>query len=168
MRRISLAAFVLGLSAAAALAAADSGTAPVQNGTGAAPQTRILPVGHRNYPMSPQALRHRLKTMGVSKITGVQRNGNVYRVQAVWFGVPETLTINARNGDVLAPKHLTAQQIETKLKGLGWSHVRDVKLQGRTFSARAKRKNVDYKLTLSASSGMILGAKHGSGQAGTF
>ena len=107
--------------------------------------------------MSEDQVRGVLQARGYSDISGLERDGEAFKVkEAKRYGEKvEDLRINAATGQVRDEKRLSEDQAKKLLRDQGYSDVSDVKRDGDTIGAKAKRGDREMRLRVDARTGTV-------------
>lgn len=131
-------------------ASTSGATGPAQGATSGG-------VGTQSNRMGEDQLRTALRARGYEDISGLERDGDTYRVkEAKRYGEKvENLRIDASTGQVRDEKRLSEDQAKTLLRERGYSDVSDVQRDGDTISAKARRGDSEMRLRVDARSGAV-------------
>ncbi|MDJ0387455.1 hypothetical protein QMO56_04965 [Roseomonas sp. E05] len=112
---------------------------------------------HANAAMSKDQVRNALHARGYSDISGLEREGDSFKLdEARRFGAEvEDLRVDASTGKVRDEKRLSEDQARNLLKQRGYSDVSEVKREGDTISAKARRNDRQVQLRIDARSGDV-------------
>jgi hypothetical protein len=135
-----------------------TGTTPGMGATGAntAPGTAGSAAGGGAMGLSQDQIRGMLQSQGYSDIENLRRDGDHYTAKAERYGEDvDNLRIDARTGQVRDQARLNEDQVKRMLRDQGWSDVSDVKRDGDTITAKAKRDGRDVQLRINARSGGV-------------
>jgi|GEM_PF-5181910 len=107
--------------------------------------------------MSEEQIRNVLRTRGYSDISGLERDGDAFRVnEAQRYGEKvENLRIDASTGQVRDEKRLSEDQARRMLRDQGYSDISDVSRDGNNITAKAKRGDREVRLRIDANTGVV-------------
>lgn len=113
--------------------------------------------GQQASRMGEEQVRNALKAHGYSDISGLERDGNNFKVnEAKRYGEKvEDLRIDASTGQVRGEKRLSEDQAKTLLRERGYSDVSDVKRDGNTINAKAKQNDREVRVRVDAQTGTV-------------
>jgi hypothetical protein len=105
--------------------------------------------------MSEDQVASVLASRGFSDVSDLKRDNNIYTGTANWYGDQVDLKIDARNGFIIDPSHMTEDQMGRMLKDDGWNNVRNVQLKGTVYQVDASQGGAPYHLWIDARTGEI-------------
>lgn len=110
--------------------------------------------------MDREQMRSMLRAQGMEDVDELERDGDHFVTTVEWFGETVELRLNAQTGEIVEPKYLTERQVENQLKEVqGFDEVTELEQDGDFYTARAKRGNFDYVLTVDARTGAVVDQK---------
>jgi len=163
------AAFAIGTFGAAFAQSASPGAGTVQPGTTIQPGTPMQSgqtgtvgtqsgaTGTQASAMSEDAIRSMLRSRGYSDISGLNRDGDQFRVsEAKRYGEEvKNIRVDARTGQIQNQQNLSERQVKELLKERGYSDVSDVRKDGNAFTAKAKQGDRNMTLRVDAQQGTV-------------
>jgi len=147
----------------ASIANAQMSTTPgVGSGTSPSTGTVGTPGQAGRTDLNEDAVKASLRTQGYSDLRDFERDGDTYKAKGKRYGEDVDLEINAKTAEVKDPKRLNEDQVENMLEQRGYQDVKDVKRDGDSVKAKAKRQGKNLELEIDAQSGAIKSERQSS------
>ena len=110
--------------------------------------------------LGPEEIRQRIERAGFAQVLWLERDGDVYRGEAVRNGAPWNLVVDARIG-VIRETWMTPLAVRNHLRMQGFEQIGTIMRDGRTYATSAFRNGQEVELLVDAHTGAVTSAVPG-------